>query len=116
MQKKIILRLSVCPPGYMLFKDDVYPDLDECQKCISGEYSLLPTKISINSGNQCCKLCPFGAECPGGNKVKAKSGFWRDYSVNGSLAAIYVCPSGACDANNKCTTEKSAVIVLEDSH
>ncbi len=109
--RKTILRLSMCPPGYMLFKDDVYPDLDECQKCSSEKYSLLPTKTPVNSGNVTCRLCPFGADCPGGMEVTAKSGYWRDYGlVNTSLAAIYVCPHGACDPNNKCTRNRTGEV------
>jgi DNA-binding beta-propeller fold protein YncE len=109
--KKAVLRLSVCPPGFMLFKDDLYPDLDECQKCSSGKYSLLPTKYSINSGNASCLSCPFGAECPGGNEVSAKIGFWRDFGlVNSRLASIYACPPGACDEGNKCLRNRTGII------
>jgi DNA-binding beta-propeller fold protein YncE len=109
--RKTILRLSMCPPGFMLFKDDIYPDLDECQKCISGKYSLLPTKTPVNSGNITCRLCPFGADCPGGMEVTAKSGYWRDFGlVNTSLASIYACPHGACDPNNKCTKNRTGEI------
>jgi DNA-binding beta-propeller fold protein YncE len=111
---KSVLRISQCPPGYMVFKDDVYPDLDECRKCISGKYSLLPTTQSVNSvggGSESCRLCPFGAECPGGDEVQSKVGFWRDFGlVNSSLAVIYTCPPGACDTNNKCRKNRTGEI------
>jgi DNA-binding beta-propeller fold protein YncE len=109
--KKTVFRLNSCPPGYMLYKDPMYPDLDECQKCISGKYSLLSTKISVTSGNASCRLCPFGAECPGGDVVTAKSGFWRDFRlVNSTFAAIYVCPPGACESDNRCTKNRTGEI------
>ncbi len=67
------MRVYECPAGYTLSRDDVYPDQDRCIVCTNGFYSLTPA----TSNQTVCKPCPIGGDCPGGNIVNAKEGFWR---------------------------------------
>ena len=43
---------------------------NQCVRCPFGKYSL-----STNSS--VCQLCPVQADCPGGDQISLKQGFWR---------------------------------------
>ena len=53
----------------------------------------------VTSTSTKCNPCPIGGECPGGNVVYSKSGYWkatatrRDSMVR---AIVYQCPPGFC--------------------
>jgi hypothetical protein len=78
------------------------PELDTCEKCENGKYllhkvkymdakdcsgdfatilaSLSPVEVAgctAGVGYSECRKCPENADCPGGNVVEAKAGYWR---------------------------------------
>jgi len=79
------MRVIRCPPGYILVRDETVPDLDQCSICPSGKYSAVPallgnvnkSTVSVNDVNEKCSRCPSGAECPGGNQVIPRPGYYR---------------------------------------
>ena len=91
-----LFRLSTCPPGFTISRDDAFPDQDRCVLCLPGTYSLVvATSTSIT-----CLPCPVGGNCSfGGDVVLSLPGYWRrDATVfisNASIPAeIYRCPPG----------------------
>jgi hypothetical protein len=68
-----IFRLVECPAGFIISRDDSFPDQDRCVQCPSGMYSI----VVANSTSISCRPCPLGAKCPGGSTVEASYGFWR---------------------------------------
>ncbi len=92
------MRVYECPAGYTLSRDDLFPDQDRCTMCLNNFYSLIPAI----SNKTVCKPCPIGSECPGGNVVIAKEGFWRrvyvqeqhENSTISDVAHVFRCPPG----------------------
>jgi hypothetical protein len=56
----------------------------DCVQCLSGTYSLDPTKP--------CTNCPSGAKCLGGSLILPESGYWRPSKYTDSL---FACPNSA---------------------
>ena len=89
-------RLDLCPAGYSIMRlpPGNPPELDTCEKCENGKYLLHKVKYQGDRGNASavgyseCRKCPENADCPGGNVVEAKSGYWRLQLryINSSLA------------------------------
>jgi hypothetical protein len=89
-------RLDLCPAGYSLMRlpQGNPPELDTCEKCVNGKYLLHKVKYQRDRGNESavgyseCRKCSEYANCPGGNVVEAKAGYWRMQLryVNSSLA------------------------------
>jgi hypothetical protein len=94
-----VYRLVECPPGYVISRDEKFPDQDRCILCAAGTYSL----IAAVSTAVACRPCPVGGDCIGGDVVLAKEGFWRrDIDLEEKLPAaqIYKCPIGSlCTLN-----------------
>eukprot|EP00753_Platysulcus_tardus_P011909 PLAT3323.14.p1 GENE.PLAT3323.14~~PLAT3323.14.p1 ORF type:complete len:1269 (+),score=547.37 PLAT3323.14:427-3807(+) len=77
-----------------------------CEPCNKGTYSLLagstrgawPLPIVNGSvlrpDNPQCLPCPYGASCPGGARLHAKSGFWGYESEQ--QVRMVLCPEGYC--------------------
>jgi hypothetical protein len=92
------MRVYECPAGFILSRDDLFPDQDRCIMCLYNFYSLTPAI----SNNTVCKPCPVGSDCPGGNVVNAKEGFWRrmqgkEYgqdNITYDVAEVFRCPPG----------------------
>jgi hypothetical protein len=71
-------RILLCPAGYEMRRDPLFPELDECVRCVQGFYTLQPFRWQgINTSLQTCHACPNSATCSGGTDVQAKEGFWR---------------------------------------
>jgi hypothetical protein len=93
------MQVYECPAGYVLSRDDSFPDQDRCAMCLYNYYSLVPAV----SNTTVCKPCPIGSDCPGGNVAIAKEGFWRRMQVQESegnstmldVARVYRCPPGS---------------------
>ena len=89
-------RLDLCPAGYSIMRlpPGNPPELDACEKCENGKYLLHKVKYQGDRGNASavgyseCRKCPENADCPGGNVVEAKAGYWRMQLryINSSLA------------------------------
>ena len=75
-----------------------------CTSCVSDEYSLDTTSITIEhtlgNGNMSigCHSCPYGAECDNG--IINMDNFWGDMNDNGSEVNMYLCPDDYCTRNN----------------
>lgn len=89
-----LYRLIGCPPGYVISRDDLFPDQDRCVQCSTGTYSL----IFAESTAVKCQACPVGGICSGGDIVQSTDGFWRRdvevLTVVAVSAEIYKCPIG----------------------
>jgi hypothetical protein len=86
-----LYRLVKCPAGYIISRDDKFPDQDRCVQCQVGTYSL----IVATSTAVACQPCPVGGTCPGGDVVLSIDGYWR--RLNGTsfaTAEIFKCPVG----------------------
>jgi hypothetical protein len=97
MSGVLLMRVHECPAGYILIRNDLYPDQDRCLVCPAGSYSLNP----VTSNESTCKQCPIGGDCPGGNNVTAKEGFWRKMqgqndsnTTSFDAAYLFRCPQG----------------------
>jgi hypothetical protein len=97
------MRILQCPPGYVLGREDKFPDQDRCTECPITFYSL----VVATSNSTVCKPCPIGADCPGGNFVISKEGYWKksnnmlrlipdsaDIPADLQVAAVFKCPPG----------------------
>jgi hypothetical protein len=72
------LRIARCPTGYELNRDPSLPEVDDRGNCTKGFYRL---KKPVNwQGRRddlpVCYACPKGANCPGGDVVESKEGYW----------------------------------------
>ncbi len=89
-----LYRLIECPPGYIISRDEMFPDQDRCVQCSAGSYSIVVAK----STDVACKPCPIGGNCTGGDVVMSIAGYWRRVdgleNINMSSAQIYMCPIG----------------------
>eukprot|EP00960_Hanusia_phi_P045231 757100-Hanusia_phi.AAC.2 len=120
-------RVSSCPAGYVLVRDNREPLLDECVLCPTNYYSPVPS--SFDTGVQRvlsaaevlskCIACSLDkVDCPGGSRQIAKAGFWTLDSIqsrrkSGDQALhvpVYRCAPGACDAGNNCTIGRTGVL------
>jgi len=72
-------RILSCPAGFMMKREPLFPQQDDCVLCPEGTYRLTPVVWQdVNNGSlPDCHSCPTGAVCPGGNVVEAKANFWR---------------------------------------
>jgi hypothetical protein len=90
-----LYRLIECPAGYVISRDESFPDQDRYVQCQPGTYSLVVAK----STNVPCLACPVGGNCTGGNTVLSIDGFWRRdinrENVSKAAAEIFKCPIGA---------------------
>ena len=54
-----------------------------CTQCPYGTYSLDPS-------DKACKPCMENAQCPGGDTIDVKSGYWRQSSESATVRECYV--------------------------
>ena len=66
-----------CPSGTILVGD-------RCEVCPEGKYLLV-----FSPDTSECKTCPSGANCPGGNQLVTKPGWWRS---DARSDAMWSCP------------------------
>ena len=78
-----VYRLSRCPPGYVLIRDETFPVLDRCVACPPDTYSVdealfgqrLWTRSVENYLNNTCKPCPRrAAMCVGADNLRPLPG------------------------------------------
>jgi len=78
-----VYRLSRCPPGYVLIRDEAFSVLDRCVACPPDTYSVdealfgqrLWTRSVENYLNNTCKLCPRrAAMCAGADNLRPLPG------------------------------------------
>ena len=93
-----LYRLIECPPGYVISRDEMFPDQDRCVQCTAGFYSLVVAK----STDDACQPCPIGGNCTGGDIVLSIDGYWRrNVGLDDVIlysAEIYKCPVGSRSA------------------
>jgi hypothetical protein len=103
-------RLISCPPGFTLQRSEFSVTTDKCSMCPAESYLL----EVVTSPYTECKVCPFGAKCPGGSVVKALPGFWQaPISRRGSnlTATIFPCHSAAvCGEDNNCNNNRTGPV------
>ena len=92
--------LRPCGPGYEpVFIAGIW----SCQRCIPGRFNL---------DGGVCRVCPFGAQCLGGDEILAEVGFWRDPATGVSpvfhkcALSGACCPEGNCALNQECTANR----------
>ena len=89
-----LYRLIECPSGYVISRDESFPDQDRCVQCTTGFYSLVVAK----STDVACQPCPIGGSCTGGDTVLSIDGYWRremsQDEINIASAHIFKCPVG----------------------
>jgi hypothetical protein len=87
--------------------------------CYTGFYSLyrgeeLPTEFATDKvgyeDNALCHLCPTGAECLGGHRVKALNSWWRSSNMSVSLTQCFEHAAclGARNTNGNVNLDKAA--------
>jgi hypothetical protein len=70
-----VVRVTECPPGYSLNREEDTPINDACVKCAPFSYRLEPSYV--NSSKPHCRPCDPKATCDGGAVVESKQGYWR---------------------------------------
>ena len=84
-----VYRLSRCPPGHVLIRDEGFPILDRCVSCPPDTYSVdeaifgqrLWTRSVENYLNNTCHPCPRrAAMCRGANNLRPLPGWWSPLS------------------------------------
>ena len=94
------------------------PQTRTCWMCYTGFYSLyrgeeLPTEFATDKvgyeDNAHCHLCPEGAECLGGHRVKALNSWWRSSNMSVSLTQCFEHAAclGARNPNSNVDLEKA---------
>lgn len=118
------MRLTHCPPGFIIVRVDVVPGMDHCFECPENRYHFLEANyaalvlVSSSAGAAVaqCLECPPGGRCPGGSVVKEQAGYWRysdqsvrrvgDADVNTTKhpehVQLYECPRDACLEGGTC--------------
>lgn len=76
------LRLTQCPSGYLVERDDTNPEGDRCRECEPGKYSLGISSYNQSLSRQQCIACIGNhpeeqAECKGHRGVMARKNFWQ---------------------------------------
>ena len=95
------------------------PQTRTCWMCYTGFYSLyrgeeLPTEFATDKvgyeDNALCHLCPTGAECLGGHRVKALNSWWRSSNMSVSLTQCFEHAAclGARNTNGNVNLDKAA--------
>jgi hypothetical protein len=77
-----IYRITKCPPGYVLIRDEAEPVSDRCIPCSPDTYSVEAAVFgeklwdsSVGNFNQYCHTCPRSrAMCSGGNDLRPIAG------------------------------------------
>ncbi len=95
-----VYRLIECPSGYVIKREEDFPDQDHCIQCAEGTYSIILAKSTAVA----CHPCPVGGICTGGDSVLAIEGFWmQDVGMENrsmTTAQIYKCSLGIGSALN----------------
>jgi hypothetical protein len=101
--------LFACPPGYTMQVSNFTNAFSSCILCSEGTYLL----EEVTSTETTCKPCPSGAECPGGNIVNPKSGFWKAPGTRRESMTqvfVYQCPPGFCGEKNNCKNNRTGPV------
>jgi len=129
-------RLTACPSGYSLVRARFNPQADSCVMCTAQFYNIEGSTFSANGTDTVpgfhCKTCPVvGANCPGGNVVLAKPGWFaflesersRRVGYSGArihrrsentseaqVMRVYECPPEACAGSNVCLGNRTGLL------
>lgn len=93
--------MATCPPGFepLVSSLDVSgaPVARECATCKYRTY---------NFDGVACKSCPLGGECPGGDRLDARSGWWRSTPA---AEELFACPlRSSCLPGNRSAADACA--------
>jgi hypothetical protein len=99
------MRIQVCAPGYDIVRIPQNPELDQCNRCLAGKYSLKQAYIDevtlAPPIEPACLPCPSGSVCEG-TGVMTKSGYWKYGEM--------MCPKYACQVQangaSKCDVQR----------
>jgi len=68
-------RITQCPSGYELVRDEGLPEFDDCRKCEKDTYGSNAVQWGQSMGG--CLACEKGATCLGGDTIQSKADHWR---------------------------------------
>ena len=93
--------MATCPPGFEPLVSSVdasgAPVARECAACKYRTY---------NFDGVACKPCPQGGECPGGDRLDARSGWWRSTPA---AEELFACPlRSSCLPGNRSAADACA--------
>ena len=114
-----VYRLSRCPPGYVLIRDESVAFLDRCVACPPDTYSVVEaiygqrlwTRLVENYLNNTCHPCPRrAAMCGGADNLRPLPGWWSPLSES-YREWLLTNSSRRSDVNNPVSTQSSEIIV-----
>eukprot|EP00961_Rhodomonas_salina_P086431 1161836-Rhodomonas_salina.1 len=118
------MRITSCPQGYVLVRDDTegVESLDQCVLCPEDSYSLetalYPDVLTVSNVEEAtrsglCIACPSGASCVDGN-VEAEAGFFsyvvQERRAGALVSKVFPCPKDACTGGNRCAKGRTGPV------
>ena len=93
--------MATCPPGF----EPLVSSLDASGAPVARECATCKYR-TYNFDGVACKSCPLGGECPGGDRLDARAGWWRSTPA---AEELFACPlRSSCLPGNRSAADACA--------